>query len=142
MAAQTLALTWKFAKYATGKPGKDDGPDRSPIREMERQYKSPLYALVNHRKPVFIDELPARQLESPLDALLNNRQQHTLDQMSGRLKSPLYATTNQREATPLDELAHQQYESPLNAVVNQHCNLRRWRSPKSHRCLPALRGGK
>ena len=130
MAAMQLALAWKPAKTATGKPKKEDEPDRSPIREVERQYESPMYALINRRKPLFIDQLPAKQLESPLEALLNGRPQQTLDQVQDQLESPMSALTNQREALPLEELEHQQFESPLNAYVNQHESLRCWRSPK------------
>ena len=128
----TLTM-WTPANTATGKPKKDDDNDRSPLREMERQYESPLYAMVNRRKPLFIDELPARQLESPLEALLNNREPKTLDQATERIESPLYALTNQREAELISELAHRQFESPMSAVVNQHENLRCWRSPKALR---------
>lgn len=129
MAAMELALSWRPANTITGKPRKEDDPQREPIRQMERQYEWPLSARINRRKPLFLDQLPARQFESPLEALVNSRSQQTLDQMPGQLESPLYALTNQREPQPIQELDHQQFESPLNAVVNQHEDLRRWRSP-------------
>lgn len=99
--------------------------------EMPQQLESPLFATINQRKTLPLDELPAQQLESPLYAIVNQRQPATLAALEAEeLEYPLNALINQRGQQPLAELPAQK-ESPLNAAINGHAQQRTWRKSKS-----------
>jgi hypothetical protein len=51
---------------------------RDATGEMPQQCESPLYATVNQREQLPLDEIPAQQLESPLYAVINQREQQPL----------------------------------------------------------------
>ncbi len=107
-----------------GKSARDD-------QHMPQQLESPLYATINQRSPIRVDETPAQQLESPLYALVNQRERASLAQLEARqVEYPLNAQINQREPKPFAQLPAQK-ESPLNALINGHTAPRTWRAAKA-----------
>lgn len=99
---------------------------------MPQQVESPLYAAINQRAALPVDEIPAQQLESPLYALVNQREQISLDQLEAQqVEYPLNAQINQRAQKPFEQLPAQP-EPPLNVLINGHAAPRTWRPAKAH----------